>query len=96
MRTHRLRRDSRCGLFVFAPRGHEYLSLETMVSIFDDPDAPTQNLELFRVMQDRPTGPLTWYGEELDEVAFVARMVEEQRLIYEFDVRRTYGLPPVI
>jgi hypothetical protein len=96
VRTRRLRRDPRCGLFVFAPRGHEYLSLETMVSILDGPDAPTQNLELFRVMQHRPAGPLAWYGDELDEVAFVARMVEEQRLVYEFDVRRSYGLPAVM
>ncbi len=96
VRTRRLRRDPRCSLFVFEPSGFAYLSLETTVSILDGPDAPTQNLQLFRVMQDRPTGPLGWYGEELDEAAFVERMVEEQRLIYEFDVRRSYGLPPVM
>jgi hypothetical protein len=96
VRTRRLRRDPRCSLFVFAPRGFDYLSLDTMVSILDGPDAPTQNLELFRVMQDRPTGPLAWYGEELDEAAFGARMVEEQRLVYQFDVRRSYGLPAVM
>jgi hypothetical protein len=96
VRTRRLRRDPRCSLFVFEPRGFAYLSLETTVSILDGPDASTQNLQLFRVMQDRPTGPLAWYGEELDEAAFVARMAEEQRLIYEFDVRRSYGLPPVM
>jgi hypothetical protein len=96
VRTRRLRRDPRCSLFVFASRGFEYLSLDTMVSILDGPDAPTQNLELFRVMQDRPTGPLAWYGEELDEAAFVVRMVEDQRLVYEFDIRQSYGLPPVI
>jgi Pyridoxamine 5'-phosphate oxidase len=94
VRTRRLRRDPRCSVFVFAPRGFDYLSLETTVSILDGPHASTQNLELFRVMQDRPTGPLAWYGEELDEAAFVARMVEEQRLVYEFDVRQSYGLPP--
>lgn len=53
-----------------------------------------QNLQLFRVMQNRPTGPLTWYGEELDQPAFLARMGEERRLIYEFDVHRHYGYPP--
>src|SRR6266508_1197476 len=63
VRTRRLRRDPRCSLFVFEPSGFAYLSLETTVSILDGPDAPTQNLQLFRVMQDRPTGPLGWYGE---------------------------------
>lgn len=96
VRTRRLRRDPRCSLFVFEPRGFDYLSLETMVSILDGPAAPRQNLELFRVMQDRPTGPLAWYGEDLDEAAFVARMVEEQRLLYEFDIRHSYGLPSVM
>jgi hypothetical protein len=29
---------------------------------------------------------------ELEEEAFVQAMVDEQRLIYEFEVQRTYGL----
>jgi hypothetical protein len=45
-------------------------------------------------MQSRPTGPLVWFGDELDEAAFLARMAEEQRLVYEFDVHRHYGYPP--
>jgi hypothetical protein len=94
VRTPRLRRDPRCSVFVFEQGGYAWLALETTVSILEGPDAPMQNLQLFRVMQNRPTGPLTWYGEELDEPAFLARMAEERRLIYEFDVHRHYGYPP--
>jgi len=43
-------------------------------------------------MQGRPSGPLSWFGGELDEEAFLRTMVEEGRLIYEFDVLRSYGL----
>ena len=94
VRTPRLRRDPRCSLFVYEQAGYAWLALDTTVSILEGPDAPAQNLRLFRVMQNRPTGPLAWYGEELDEPAFLARMVEEQRLIYEFEVDRHYGYPP--
>ena len=81
-------------MFVFEQGGYAWLALETTVSILEGPDAPMQNLQLFRVMQNRPTGPLTWYGEELDEPAFLARMADGRRLIYEFDVHRHYGYPP--
>jgi PPOX class probable F420-dependent enzyme len=90
-RTRRLRRDPRCTVFVFDPQGFSWLTLETTVSLIDGPDAAAQNLRLFRVMQGRPTGPLTWYGSELDETAFLQAMVKEGRLIYEFDVHRSYG-----
>ena len=53
---------------------------------------PHPNLRLFRLMQGRPSGPLSWFGGELDEEAFLRTMVEEGRLIYEFDVLRSYGL----
>ena len=66
--------------------------LETEVRILDGDDAPALNLRLFREMQGKPEGPLSWFGGELDEPAFLARMAEEGRLIYEFDVHRTYGL----
>ena len=91
VRTERLRRDPRCTLFLFDPR-FAYLTLETSVSILDGPDAPELNLRLFRGMQKRPSGPLMWYGEELEEDAFLQRMVDEGRLIYEFDVLKSYGL----
>ena len=90
VRTRRLRRDPRCTLFVF-DQGYSFLTIESRVTILDGPDAAGQNLELFRVMQHRPAGPLNWYGEELDEHAFLARMSQEQRLVYEFEPTNAYG-----
>ncbi|MDL9980802.1 pyridoxamine 5'-phosphate oxidase family protein [Microbacterium sp. ASV49] len=89
-RTKRLRRVPRSTLFVFDP-GVRYLTIESAVTILDGDDAPELNLALFRVMQNRPSGPLAWYGEELDEEAFLARMVQERRLVYEFTPVRIYG-----
>jgi len=43
-------------------------------------------------MQNKPSGPLAWYGTELDEEAFVAKMAEKGRLIYEFEPRKVYEL----
>jgi hypothetical protein len=92
-RTRRLRRDPRCTLFVF-DAGFGWLALETTVTILEGPDAPAQSVRLFRVMQDRPAGPLSWFGGELEEAAFRQAMVDEGRLIYEFDVHRAYGATP--
>jgi PPOX class probable F420-dependent enzyme len=91
VRTRRLRRDPRCTLYVHDP-GYAWLALETSVTILDGPDAPELNLRLFRVMQDRPTGPLSWFGGELNEDDFLRAMVDEGRLLYEFEVNHTYGL----
>lgn len=90
-RTDRLRRDPRCTLFVFGD-GYASLTLETTVTVLDGPDAADLSLKLFRVMQNRPSGPLSWFGSELDEPSFLARMADEERLVYEFDVHRVYGL----
>ncbi len=86
VRTRRLQRDPRCTLFVF-DQAFSWLTLETTVSILDE------NMRLFRVMQNRPAGSLSWFGGELDEAAFLQAMVDEKRLIYEFEVQRSYGLP---
>ena len=91
VRTGRLRRDPRCTLYVHDP-GYAWLALETSVTILDGPDAADLNLRLFRVMQDRPTGPLSWFGGELSEDDFLRAMVDEGRLLYEFEVHHTYGL----
>lgn len=61
-------------------------------TILDGPDAPALTLQLMRLMQDKPTGSVSWFGGELDEEQFLQTMVEEGRLIYEFDVRRACGL----
>lgn len=92
VRTKRLRDDPRCTLYVH-DQGFAWRALEATVTILDGPDAPQLNLRLFRLMQNRPTGPLSWFGGELDEEAFLRAMVDEQRLIYEFAVERSYGLP---
>jgi hypothetical protein len=91
VRTKRLRRDSRCTVYVHDP-GFAWLALETTVTILDGPDAPRNNLRLFRQMQDKPSGPLSWFGGELAEEDFLRTMVDEQRLIYEFEVHHAYGL----
>jgi len=91
VRTRRLRRDPRCTLYVHADR-FSFLTLETVVTILDGPEAPQQSLRLFRVLEDRPSGPLSWMTGELEEEPFLQAMVDEQRLIYEFEVHRTYGL----
>ncbi|HWB71502.1 MAG TPA: hypothetical protein VG452_04725 [Egibacteraceae bacterium] len=70
----------------------QFLTLETTVEILDEPGVADQSVRLFRVMQNRPKGPLGWFGGELDEDTFRQRMVAEGRLIYEFHVERSYGL----
>ena len=91
VRTARLRRDPRCTLFVFDSK-YSFLTLETIVRILDGDDAPQLNLHLFRQMQNRPEGPLNWFGEELDTKAFLQTMVEQKRLVYEFQISRAYGV----
>jgi hypothetical protein len=91
VRTRRLRGDPRCTLYVH-DQAFAFLALETTVTILDGPDAPALNLALFRQMQGRPTGPLSWFGGEVAEEEFLAQMEAEQRLIYEFEPHHTYGL----
>jgi hypothetical protein len=91
VRTRRLRRDPRCTLYVHDV-AFAFLALETTVTILDGPDAPAQNLALFRQMQGKATGPLSWFGGELAEEEFLAQMEAEKRLIYEFEPHHTYGL----
>ena len=91
VRTRRLRRDPKATLFVF-DSAFSFLTLETTVTILDGPDAAQQNLRYFRLLQNKPDGPLSWFGGEYDEQDFLAVMIDEKRLIYEFEVHRTYGL----
>jgi len=91
VRTQRLRADPRSTLFVFEP-GFGFLTMETTVTILDGPDAPEQNVRLFREMQHQPAGPIQWFGRDLTEDQFLETMAKEGRLIYEFDVDRAYGV----
>ena len=90
VRTRRLRGDPRCTLYVHEA-GPRWLALETSVTILDSPEVAEQSLRLFRTMQRRERGPLTWYGVELDDDAFRAAMLDEGRIVYEFAVLRAYG-----
>ena len=90
-RTRRLRRDPRCTLFVF-DAAYSWMALETAVKILEGPDAPQHNLRLFRLLQRQSSGPLSWFGRELDEDEFLEVMADERRLIYQFGVQRIYGM----
>jgi hypothetical protein len=91
VRTTRLRRDPRCTLYVH-DNAFGFLAIEATVTILEGPDAPTLNLRLFREMQAKPSGPLSWFGGEFDEADFLTQMESEQRLIFEFEPHHTYGL----
>ena len=90
-RTARLRRDPRCTLFVFEA-GFRWLALESVVTIVEGDEAIEDSVRMFREMQGKPTGPLSWFGAELDEDAFRSTLRSERRLLYELEVRRAYGL----
>lgn len=91
VRTKRLRADARCTLYV-SDASWSWLGLETTVTILEGSDAAANSVRLFRQMQRRPEGRLSWFGKELAEEEFLALMAEEKRLIYEFEVHRTYGM----
>ena len=92
LRTMHLRRDPRSTLFVFDDTW-SWLSLESVVTILDGPDAPELHVRLMLTMQkrsdDSPT--ISWFGGEKTVDEFIATMKAEGRLIYEFDVKRAYG-----
>ncbi len=90
-RTKRLRQNPNCTLFVF-DNTWSFLTLETTVRLIEGPDVPELSERLFRIMQNRPTGDLSWFGGEMAPEDFRHAMADEQRLIYEFDIHRAYGL----
>ena len=81
VRTGHLRRDPRSTLCVLSEDRQRWMGIETEVTILDGPDAPELNLKLYRVLAGEP--------DDADE--YLEAMVEEQRLVYEFSIRRTYG-----
>lgn len=96
-RTGNLRRDPRATLFVFDakdPKSWSYLALETTVTILDGPEVGAGSLELFRVMQGLTDEslPIMWNGKAMPEKEFLESMSDERRLIYEFDVHKSYGM----
>ena len=90
-RTARLRTNPRCTLYVYDD-SFNWVALECDVTILEGAIVPELSVRLFRVMQDKPEGPLSWFGGELGDEAFMQAMVDEARVIYEFDVTRAYGM----
>ena len=94
VRTKHLRRDSRSTLFVY-DNEWRWLGTECTITILDGPDAPQLHLRLFKVMQQGmlvPAGQINWFGRLMSHDEFLKTMVEEQRLIYEFNIVRAYGM----
>jgi PPOX class probable F420-dependent enzyme len=96
LRTRNLRRDPRATLLVFDSQWRS-LSLDSTVTILAGPDAPENSFRLFETMQqgmEPGPGPgmIFWEGTERTREDFLRIMVEEQRLIYQFEVVRSYGL----
>lgn len=81
VRTKHLRRDNRSALMVFGDNRYSWLGLETTVTILDGPDAPQLNLKLYRTLAGEP--------DDVDE--YLEAMVSEKRLIYRFEIGKTYG-----
>lgn len=98
VRTQHLRHDPRATLFVFGASPDDrfsYLTLDTTVAILDGPDAAELNRRLFTVMQARmspPPGTLFWEGTPKTTEEFLQIMVDEQRLIYQFEITNSYGM----
>lgn len=81
-RTKHLLRDPRATLCVLdAATPFRWLGLETTVTILDGPQAPRQNLALYRVLA----------GEPDSEAEYLQAMVREERLIYQFAITHSYG-----
>lgn len=80
-RTKYLRRDNRSTLMVLDSSNRQnWLGLETTVDILED-DPVEDNLALYRVLAGEP--------DDLQE--YREAMVAEQRLIYQFNIQRSYG-----
>jgi PPOX class probable F420-dependent enzyme len=83
VRTKHLRRDPRAALAVLDfDGGYRWLGLDCRVTILEGEDAPELNLKLYRTIAKEP-----------DDVAeYLTAMVTEQRLIYEFEIVKLYGV----
>jgi hypothetical protein len=98
VRTGHLRRDPRSTLFVFETAGDpswRWLALECRVRLIEGAEVPELSLRFFRILQEGMSvsaGHVLWYGQEKTEAEFLQTMVDEGRLIYEFEPDRTYGM----
>jgi PPOX class probable F420-dependent enzyme len=83
-RTKHVKRDPRSTLFVMGDNRWDWLALETEVTIIDDGEGTiAENLALYRILA----------GKDPDDMADYERgMRDEQRIIYEFHIKNTYGM----
>lgn len=95
VRTRRLQEDPRCTL-CFLDTSPLWLTVEATVRIIEGPEVPDLSVRLFRSLQGRPEGDLWWFDGEYDDEGFKRIMIQDQRLIYEFDVTRTYGMTELV
>lgn len=83
VRTKHLRREPRATLMILDDSTpYRWLGLECRVTILEGEDAPELNLKLYRKLAGEP--------KDLEE--YLEAMVTEQRLIYEFEVEKPYGM----
>jgi hypothetical protein len=100
IRNSHVRRDHRATLFVFDPmdpsNARRWLALDTAVTLHDGSGAADLSLRLRKIVQKRlnpppPEGMVSWGGEVMTEEHFLAAVMAEGRLVYEFEVLRAYG-----
>jgi hypothetical protein len=81
-----VQRDPRCTLVVLGETRWEWVGLETEVSIIDDNDGTiAENLKLYRLLAGRDPDDMSDYERG---------MRDEQRLVFEFTIKRAYGMYP--
>ena len=82
VRTKHIRRDPRCTLMVLDPGNpYRWMALETTVEIIEGDRAVDSNLALYRAIAGEP--------DDLQE--YREAMVAEKRLVFQFDIQRSYG-----
>jgi hypothetical protein len=99
LRTKLLKRDPRCTLFFFettpgAGRAFGgYLSVEATVTIHDGPEALRRSVEYFKtIMGTTADGKVTYGGNAMTEDEALEALERDERILYEFNVIRTYGV----
>ena len=94
LRTRNVRRDPRATLMIFDGRGG-YLTIESVVRLHEGGDVPELSVRLFRAMQhsdDAPAdAPIDFGGRLMTPAEFRQFILDDRRLIYEFEPVRVYG-----
>ncbi|MFI1914908.1 pyridoxamine 5'-phosphate oxidase family protein [Nocardia sp. NPDC020380] len=101
VRTHNLRRDPRCSLFVFGAHP-DWVGVEAVVTILEGPETPRQLVDFMRARHGEAAGPGMVFGHDdelghdrpFTEAEFMDHVRAERRLIYQFEINRVYGNYP--